>query len=158
MTTHTSAQQAEELVASFRQQASSELYREPDDVLYFSQNRVPRQKARERILMERHIVRHFVKVVLAQALEPLSITIFDGECTVLSRSRNVADIMANIGACDEETLIVRVGSEPSAPKVGTVYLVYGNDGWDVMADTTESEAFNALLASTNDLADALSEV
>jgi len=99
--------------------------------------------------IERKIVRKLAQDVIAAGR---SISVFDGEAYALKRSRNVADIMAAIGLTCEDTLIVHQDDkDPGA----TVYLVYGNDGFDVIADYHVS--LEPLLEGATKLAEELEE-
>lgn len=147
-----------ELVASFKQQAVQQQYLVNDDMVHFAHSKVADVEIRARILMERHIIRHFVASVLCRSDAVYSISINDGEEWPVKLSRDIALIMEHIGACDEEWLYVRKGVEPNVTKVGMLYLVYGNGGWDVICDSTATDAFEDLLKDTNDLVDALGEL
>lgn len=84
---------------------------------------------KRRQLIERRIIRCLVRDMISDGLW---ISVFDGEATTVKRSRDVAEIMGALQTVDEESLIVR--RAPGAPPIGSVFLVYGNDGWDVIAD------------------------
>ena len=60
-------------------------------------------------------------------------------------------IMDEIQATDEEYLIFYVGES----KIGWVMLVYGNSGWDVVADHTATTEMEKLLSGAMALADKL---
>jgi hypothetical protein len=62
----------------------------------------------------------------------LSITVDHGRDTeiTLRRSVKVADVLKEMRATDEEALHFYRGNDP----VGSVFFVYGNDGWDVIND------------------------
>lgn len=149
---------AGQLIQSFKTQAASQEYLEADDKAHFAQTRVRDAGIRQRILMERHIIRHFVKSLLARDGAPYTISIYDGEEWPVTGSRDVAAIMADIGACDEEWLVVRQKTPEANRNVGKLYLVYGNDGWDVIADCSATDELDMLLKETTELADAFGEV
>lgn len=156
MTNQTTIQNtAIELAASFKTQAAAKNYIEVDDQIYFESDSVKSEEIRARILMERYIIRFFVKSLMDCKDVQYSISINDGGDWPVVRSRDLLHIMDHIGACDEERLYVRIGLDKDATKVGQLYLVYGNDGWDVIADNTATDAFEALLKDTNELVDAL---
>jgi hypothetical protein len=92
-----------------------------------------RQKI-ERAIIER-IVTDAISVGYA-------ISVNDGEETTLRRSRDTSAIMAAMMTTDEDRLLIH---RPSAERYfGWVYLVYGNDGWDVVNDyTTNLESLMA---------------
>lgn len=158
MTTTTTATQ---LLASLRRQATTHRYEQSDDDAHFAKAHmkdVP-YKIRVRVLIERAIVRRAVEDILAADDGAYCISVYDGEEYPLKRSRDAAAVMAEIGACDEEWLRVRFAGTESAPegaKIGGIYLVYGNDGWDVIADHSTGE-LERLLEGANALADAFGE-
>lgn len=77
--------------------------------------------------IERRIVRTFVKAALADGCD---ISVYDGEAFCLKRSTSEKDIMAAIMSTDEDYLVVGKFGK----KHGSVQLVYGNDGYDVISD------------------------
>lgn len=81
---------------------------------------------RSRIAIERRIVRSLVTEFLSQGF---SLSVFDGEerSKITMDAQEVYDAIMNT---DEDILLVYRESE----HVGSVKLVYGNDGWDVMND------------------------
>lgn len=62
-------------------------------------------------------------------------------------------IMREIHSTDEETLVFKKNGRI----VGSVDLVYGNDGFDAIANHTDFPEMEKLLAGANALADALEE-
>lgn len=84
---------------------------------------------KRRRLIERRIVR---RLVLDMTGAGLLVSVFDGYATTVKRSRDVAQIMGALQTVDEESLTIRLA--PKGEYVGTVFLVYGNDGWDVISD------------------------
>lgn len=151
----TALNNAKELILSHRAQAKSQKYLEADDQVYFDASKVSDESIRARILMERAIVRHLVRSVLARTEAEYSLSVFDGEEWAIVRSRDLAAVMAEIGACDEERLAIRRGTDAEAERIGSVFLVYGNDGWDVIADNTCSDTMTELLKGTEEFAENL---
>lgn len=92
--------------------------------------------------VERKIVRKFVQDALAKGLR-LSVSLargYDIEDMLLG-SRNEAKIMDEAFAGDECHIFVQSPDGPLVEKgvvlsKGWVYLVMGNDGWDVISDYT----------------------
>jgi hypothetical protein len=90
-----------------------------------------------RIACERKVVRRAVKTILAAGYV---VSVYDGEAFAIRRSTSVNAIMAEVQACDEEWLHVSTwregvdGAEGKWVRVGTIYLVYGNSGPEVIAD------------------------
>lgn len=149
---------AQQLLASIKNQARRAVYDERDDSAHFEQHHYVKDVAiRTRILIERAIIRRAVRDILAAHDGAYCISVYDGEEYPVKRSRDLDKIMADIGQCDEETIVVRhiTQSSEAGAKVGSIYLVHGNDGWDVIADHTDSPLMRELLTDANNLADVL---
>lgn len=87
---------------------------------------------------ERAIAERLVTDAIAQGYQ---VSVNDGEAWVVKRSTDSKDIMAALFSTDEDYIRIRKDGEQSS--VGTFTLVYGNDGWDVVADwsySAETEA------------------
>lgn len=82
------------------------------------------------------------------------ISVNDGGDYPVKYSINVDEIIDACFAVDECWLIVRDGS-PERNKLGSIYLVFGNDGWDAINDYHVS--LEGLLKPVNDYAEQLSE-
>jgi len=141
---------AGELVDSIREQARAGQYLEADDTAFFLSRNIDRE-VRERILIERAIVRRAVIDILA---EGHSITVYheDQESDAV-RSTDLTAIMLELCACDMEGLAVYRADEVG--RWGWLTLIYGNDGWDVMND--HSLSLTAVLAGASELADAIGD-
>lgn len=149
---------ATQLLDSIKNQARRAVYDERDDSAHFEQFHWVKDEAiRRRILVERAIVRRAVRDILAADEGAYCISITTCESVELSRSRDLDKIMSNIGQCDEETIIVRHFNQDGTPggQLGSIYLVYGNGGWDVIADHTDSPLMHELLQEANRLANVL---
>ena len=101
---------------------------------------------RQRI--ERAIVGRAVRDALRAGY---SLSVNDGEAFAILRSRNRAAIMRALFSVDEERLYIHAGD--TGRRVGWVYLVYGNDGPDVIADYTGN--LESLLTGANACAEVL---
>lgn len=84
----------------------------------------------KRIQAERMITRATVKALLDAGF---NLSVYNGEWE-LKHSYNATQILKSMFLCDEEHLFVY----RDAARVGFVQFVYGNDGWDVIADNTTS--------------------
>ena len=87
---------------------------------------------------ERAIAERLVTDAIAQGYQ---VSVNDGEAWVVRRSTDSKAIMATLFSTDEDYIRIRKDGEESS--VGTFTLVYGNDGWDVIADwsySAETEA------------------
>lgn len=138
------------LYQSLTEQARTLQFDELDDQIYFANNeRITDPNLILRKLMERAIVRRLVTDVLAHPLG-YTISLHDGEDWALRGSRNLNEIMGTIMSVDEETLRI--------DGVGRIFLVYGNDGWDVICDHSVNAQMGVLLAGANDLSDSLCDM
>lgn len=99
--------------------------------LYYTKHLSPSEQA---------IVLRLVEVILATGY---CITVYDGEEFVLRRCAIRDTVLNNIGATDEDILVIR--SPSTGERIGHVYLVYGNEPGVVICDHTDSVTMNALL-------------
>lgn len=107
--------------------------------------------------LEERIVGQFVQDALAAGYR-LAVSLERGydHDTMLVGSTDFADIMAEAFAGDDAHIFVQPAEGPTTEggKVvseGWVYIVLGNDGWDVISDYTTNLA--ALLANAEAIAD-----
>jgi hypothetical protein len=91
----------------------------------------PADPIRQRIIMERAVIRRAAQDLIA-AGNWLRVFYGHDEGFGCARTDNVLTVMQAIGACDEEYLFVYPNS--SDRRIAFAELVYGNDGWDVIAD------------------------
>lgn len=108
--------------------------------------------ARQRI--ERRIIRQAVKDALVRGY---AISVDNGECIEVSRSRSLKAVMDAIMATDEDFLLIHSFDEELGrygPSIGWVRLIYGNDGWDVVNDYTTN--LEPMMEAANALAEKLS--
>lgn len=74
----------------------------------------------------------------------------DGECWTVLKSEDTRAVMAAAMTTDEDVVRFRNrGNEV----IGSVWLVYGNSGWDVICDYTANERMEALIAPIMDWAE-----
>jgi hypothetical protein len=97
--------------------------------------------------IERKVIRRAVQAFIAAGY---TVSHYDGARTTVKRSRKVAEVMAELHATDVEQL--RMHDAEGKP-VGSVVLVYGNDGYDVLSDYSPS--LEAVLAPVNAYAETL---
>jgi len=103
------------------------------------------------------IEREIVSAIIQNALD-LNYTVIHhngDEVTVMAhpdenRARDFHKMMDEIRQCDEERLIFR---NADGQRVGSVFLVYGNDGYDVINDHTDNDEMDRILEKANKLAD-----
>lgn len=151
-----------EALASLQLQAKSREFTLADDAAYFGQRYLAdiSDGICLRQLVERAVIRRAVLDLLAMRCEDgpaYAISVFDGEETVVADSRDPATIMAAIMSTDVDALVVRRLREGIKPAyAGEMTLVYGNDGWDVIADY--STVLDVDLATANALAEAFGDL
>lgn len=81
-----------------------------------------------------------------------TICVHDGEGLALVGSRVERDIIAAMFSVDEEHLIVRTDS--GTKRIGSIFMVYGNDGYDVMADWSVGDPeFDRIVSGVSDWAE-----
>lgn len=83
-----------------------------------------------RLDIERRIVNKAVDTLLDQNY---LLSVHDGEVTTVRRSNNASEIKAALRTTDMDQLIVH---NACGQRVGWLRFVYGNDGFDVLADYT----------------------
>jgi hypothetical protein len=129
----------------------------PDDLARAAFN-APSPEIRRRILVERAIVRRLCDEMIARGYR---LRLWDGEAwlTVNGHVDNTDAIMADVQSCDDEVLYLFAPiPEGGWRQYGSVTLIYGNDGWDVIADNSmhledELEGVNVLIAQFEQEAD-----
>lgn len=103
-----------------------------------------------RMAMERRIVTRTVDALLAAGFY-LNIDNGGGSPELSHDTQDRALLLKNLGATDDEFLLVSDGANTSH---GWVRFVYGNDGYDVISDYTTN--LESVLAPVNAYADTLS--
>lgn len=102
---------------------------------------------KQRMEIEEKIVRKFFETVIAAGY---SVVVDDGEERT-GRMNDVDKLMVASFSVDEESFLVYDDDK----YLGTVFVVYGNDGWDVIADY--SMRIEALVHPAYELANELEE-
>lgn len=79
--------------------------------------------------------RFVVKQIVGRALDKgYLLSVDDGEDYPISYSDNAEAVMAELGHCGEEWLLV---ANADRKQIGAIFLVYGNDPDEVVADCTD---------------------
>ena len=87
--------------------------------------------------------RFVVKQIVGRALDKgYLLSVFDGEEYPVLHSDDPEAVMAELGHCDEEWLQV---ANADRKRIGSIYLVYGNDADEVVADCTDKPEILELL-------------
>jgi hypothetical protein len=103
-----------------------------------------------RIEIERAIVERLVSDALF--FHGYTVSHSDGEALIVERSRDIGPIMAQLHCHPEESLTFH---DADGHRVGAVSVVYGNDGYGVLADHTVNDQMAALVAGAGRLAESL---
>lgn len=111
----------------------------------------PADPIRQRIIMERAVIRRAITDILAAGNW---VRVFYGDSEYgCDKTDNLDIAMRAIGACDDEHLLVFRNS--SDRTWSSVWFVYGNAGYEVIADN--GERVEPLLAGANAFADELAD-
>jgi len=79
--------------------------------------------------------RFVVKQIVGRALDKgYLLSVYDGEEYPIMHSDDPEAVMAELGHCDEDWLQV---ANEDRKRIGVIYLVYGNDPDEVVADCTD---------------------
>lgn len=125
----------------------------PDDEAYMNGLHCPvPESIRPRVIIERAIVRRAMTDLLAAGYQ---LRMHDGEDWSHEPTLDLGIAMAAMMATDEETLYAykHFPDQAAWKPVASIFLVYGNDGWDVIADY--SVKLEELLKGANELAEAI---
>lgn len=107
-------------------------------------------------LAEKAIVRAAVRGLIKRGYH---VSLFDGEETAIKPTQDIEAIMAEVQACDEEWLRAHVpvaGHPGKWGTAGSIYLIYGNSPWEVIADNHVN--LNPMLEDADALADKLEKL
>lgn len=91
------------------------------------------------------------KIISVARLAGYALGVYDGERFVVTNSTSRKEILAAMFSVGQEWLYLYKGGK----RVAWVFLVYGNDGWDVVCD--HSPNVESLLKPAFALADRLSD-
>ena len=101
------------------------------------------------LAIEQEIIKQFVQDALAAGFE-LSVD-NGGDEDEIERSRDETAILGVMQEASEDTVYLY---KPGAVHYsGFVYFVYGNEGWDVICNHTDTKELGDVLAKANALAD-----
>lgn len=154
-------QQALTLLTSFKLQAHQRLFEEMDDKLYFGQHPDIEQSIIERMLLERYLIRMLAQDAVAAGYQ-LRVDYGGDEGFGCKRTDSIAVVMEAIMACDDEMIYLycptlNPDSKTGWARFGTVCLIYGNEGWDVMSDNSVGPKIDAVMEGCNAAASALGD-
>lgn len=105
-----------------------------------------------RIELERRIVKQVLKSAIAQGYEVSAY--YDLGCSeeAVSKTTDTAKLMSELFATDEQAIVLHKPNQ-TAPTIGWVQFVYGNDGYDVIHDHSANENTETVLQAALALAD-----
>lgn len=96
-----------------------------------------------RQIIEKRIANKLFSVILSKGY---LISIHDGEEYVLKGSDNLVKCLKAIMSTDEDIISV---SNKEGKKLAFIYLVYGNDGYDVISDYSANELCEDIMSEVN---------
>lgn len=108
----------------------------------------------QRIETEGKIANALVKKALADGYV---VSVYDGEEWALKFSNDRSQILGAMFSTDEEMIAISSGEPGARKRFGTVSMVYGNDGYDVISDysAADLDGFANWLKPISDYADTL---
>ncbi len=124
----------------------------PSDLVYLDHAKVTDPAVRARIVMERAIIRKALEDLIAADCK---VRHNDGEDFTTPHIQDIELLMRELMATDEEVLRVYFKDDEGIPHTGSIVLIYGNDGWDVIADN--SVCLEPWLAGASALAEQFAE-
>jgi hypothetical protein len=153
-------QRAADFLADLHKQATQRNFTLADDAEYFrAQGGTDRRNVDTEIvlreLIERAIIRRAVTDILT-ADDTRTISVHDGAAIAQQRTRDISIIMAAIMSTGEDVLYVYhipTVADAGVARLGWLKLIYGNGGYDVMADHTIN--IGESLQGASELADTL---
>lgn len=163
MSTNPHTAEAAALMQSHKDQLAAGTFTLADDAEYFTRATWVDEAVKPLVMIERAIIRRTC-IYLIERGHPLRV--HNGEEYLIGKagSTDINQIMGLIMQTDEDRIYVlgRPGSDDptynaSGTKafLGSIVLIYGNDGWDVMADCSQSLA--DILEEQYDFAEAIGE-
>lgn len=100
-----------------------------------------------------NVERQVIDKLLDEAIKHnLSFRLFDGEAWATEKTNDKQVILGAVMSVDDETLYF---FDAEGKKAGWVRLIYGNDGWDVIADN--SQKIDYILPPVTEFANELCE-
>ena len=102
-----------------------------------------------RQMIEKGIAKRVVRSAIAAGY---TVSLWDGGEYAVKRSRKLSEIVDAMFAVDEESLEIR---DTEGGMIGTVWMVYGNDGFDALSDYTATETMEKLLVDAHKYAESM---
>jgi hypothetical protein len=102
-----------------------------------------------RQMIEKGIAKRVVRAAIETGY---TVSLHDGGEYTVKRSRKLSEVMRAMFTVDEESLEIR---DSEGGLIGTVWMVYGNDGFDAINDFTATETMERLLVDANKYAESM---
>ena len=99
-----------------------------------------------RQMIEKGIAKRVVRAAIEAGY---TVSLHDGGEYTVKRSRKLSEIVGAMFTVDEESLEIR---DSEGGLIGTVWMVYGNDGFDAINDYTATETMEKLLRDADEYA------
>lgn len=155
MSTNPHTAEAAALLKSHKDQLAAGTFLLADDAEYFTRATWVDEAVKPLVMIERAIIRRTADFLIKRGH---ALRVHNGEEYLIGKagSTNLDEIMGLIMQTDEDRLQVmgRAGTEDPT-SLGSIVLIYGNDGWDVMADC--SVALADIIEDCYDFAEAIGE-
>ena len=102
-----------------------------------------------RQMIEKGIAKRAVRAAIEAGY---TVSLWDGGEWTVKRSSKLPEVIRAMFTVDEESLEFR---NAEGGLIGTAWFVYGNDGWDALADYTATETMERLLKDANAYAESM---
>ena len=99
-----------------------------------------------RQMIEKGIAKRVVRAAIEAGY---TVSLWDGGEYTVKRSRKLSEVVGAMFTVDEESLEIR---NVEGGLIGTVWMVYGNDGFDAINDFTATETMEKLLRDADEYA------
>lgn len=103
-----------------------------------------------RMNLERRMIRRLIRTAKAHGFA--LVRIWDGECN--ERPRTEREAMEVVFSVDDCKMVFK---HPEQSSAHCAVIVLGNDGWDCIADCSEGDRWDDVIAIMNDYSDKLCE-
>lgn len=155
MSTNPHTAEAAALMQSHKDQLAAGTFTLADDAEYFTRATWVDEAVKPLVMIERAIIRRTAAYLIERGH---ALRVHNGEEYLIGKagSTDINQIMGLIMQTDEDRLQVlgRAGTDDPT-SLGSIVLIYGNDGWDVMADC--SVVLANVLEEQYDFAEAIGE-
>lgn len=108
----------------------------------------------KRCEIEKRIAERFITDALAAGYE---VAVYDGQ-ELFGPYKHTAEVLDRMFSVDDEQLIVYSRLGPDIFRRGWVRFIYGNSGYDVIADSSANETTEGLLEGATKLADEFDDI